>query len=176
MRNHLALRALEATALAATLLLANCSMISAFTKPPWPSKEALHSFDVRPLESNRATQISEAAYFADGISLVCGDFPIPPDLRIVDSDLKQLADEVGRASEYAVLAEVERQHPGDPENRRAAETIWWIMLERAAIRGADAAKASGCDAVRPAYLAGWRALRAWRPLAQSGVSPRWDER
>ncbi len=152
--------------------LAGCDLAAVFTRPPWPSKEDLEAFDTRLPESNRAMQIVEAFAVSDGISRVCGDFPVPPELRPGDDELKQLEDDLGESSHLAVLAAVERLHPGQPGNDSAAEHIWRLMVERGIGRGYEAAKARGCAAMQPADLAAWQALRAWPPQGQSGVLSR----
>jgi hypothetical protein len=155
--------------LATLLVLAACDNV----RGPlvWPSREALEAFDTSQLESNRAVQIVEAVAVADGFARVCGDVPLPPNLRIDDDRLKQLEEDIGEASQRTVLAEVERLHPGHPENRWAAEHIWVLMTERNVARGRDAAKARGCEATKPEYTAAWKALRSWQPAAQGDPSP-----
>jgi len=163
-------------ALAGCLLLAGCDSLSMPTEHSSQSKEALHALDVGPLESNRAIQVVEELFFADGITMICGDYPVPQDLQGLNTNADDTEQRVGKASYDAVLAEVERLHPGQPTNRDAAQHIWEIMMEQAWARGRGAAKTRGCAAMEPEVAAARCALRSWRPAAQPDPPSRWHDR
>jgi hypothetical protein len=136
--------------------------MSTFQQPVWPSREAFDAFDIRSLEGNLAVRIVEAGAAADGISGICGNFPVPTDLQIADSETPKLMEDIGSASQLAVQTEVQRLHPGDPHDEEAIKYIWGMMIEHGIQRGRDEAKERGCEAAKRTYVAFWQMLRAWR--------------
>lgn len=138
-----------------------CDLYNPTNYPPWPDPAAVRAFDISPLRSNDAIRTSEALAFALGIAEVCGD--VPDMRRSQSAEMDDRLPELGMASFAVLRAEVERLHPGDPENGTAADHLDALMMIRGMDGGRKAATARGCDAMRPAEADGFRAFWSWRP-------------
>ena len=97
-----------------------------------------------------SNRISHTLIFAWGAAEVCGDVPVPPDVHFEPGEDQQLEEEIGRAAYGALLAEMDRLHPGLPDNAGIADGLFKDLTVRFAREGADAAEARGCAAMRPA--------------------------
>jgi hypothetical protein len=145
------------------MFMAACGLITPTNLPPWPDSQALRALDLRPLRSNDAVKVSELLSFAIGVWNVCGDVP---EMRSRDSEeLARRSSELGMALVVVLKAEVERLHPGHPENRTAINHLMALMTERGLVSGQDAAMVRGCDAMRPVEAEGFRAFWSWQPPA-----------